>query len=116
MRVAGVMGEGTLLREFLGWTGIGFKTMLHAKENARRTAAYMGSEETFGPDRAVFLSDPGGTVLWVQTDEPDSPVWALSEGSPSRQLGYTRFACWLEYELVLIEKDLASGMFDRSGP
>lgn len=117
MRVAGYMDRGTLLGEFLGWTGVGFHTMLHAKDTgARQTAAYTGSEETFGADRVVFLSDPGGTVLWLETEEADSPVWALTENAPYRVLGYTRFADWLEYEVLLVEKGLESGEFSRRGP
>jgi hypothetical protein len=104
MRGAGVMGGGTtLLREFLGWTGIGFEAMIDAKEHARRTAAYTGSDETFGPDRVVFLSDPGGTVLWVETGERDSAVWGLTEGSPKVELAYARLACFLETEVVKAE-------------
>lgn len=76
MRVAGVEWPGkTLLGELLGWTGIGFNTMLDAKDHARETAAHTGSDETFGADRAVFLSDPGGSVLWVETGKLDPPVW-----------------------------------------
>jgi hypothetical protein len=116
MRVAGVMEGGSLLRELQGWTGVGFRTMLDAKDNARKTAAFTRSSETFGPDRVVFLSDPGGTVLWLETEKPDSPVWALTEDSRSPVLGYTRLADWLEYELLLVEKGVESGEFSRRGP
>jgi hypothetical protein len=103
MRVAGVMADGTLLGQILGWTGIGFDTMLAAKEHARQTAAHTGSDETFGPDRVVFLSDPGGTVLWVESGAPDSAVWALTETSPKVQLAYARLACFLEAAVVRAE-------------
>lgn len=116
LRVAGVYDHGTVLAELQPGTGVGWKEMLYAKDNARKTAEYTRSQETFGPDRAVFLSDPGGTVLWVATDEQDSPVWALSEGSPIIALGYTRLGCWLEYEVRLVEEALASGRFSRRGP
>jgi hypothetical protein len=107
MRVAGVEaglgGADTLISALLGWTGIGYQTMLDAKEHARQTAAYTGSEETFDPDRVVFLSDPGGTVLWLETDEADSPVWALTEGSARIGLAHARLACFFEDEVVKAE-------------
>lgn len=117
LRVTGVMGGGTtLLRELLGWTGAGLETMLYAKDNARMTAEYTKSRETFGRDRVVFLADPGGTVLWLETEEQDPPVWALTESSPLPLLGHSRFADWFEYEVLLVERGLASGGFWRRGP
>ena len=104
MRVAGMEGPGTtLLGALLGYTCVGYDAMLHAKGNARKTAAYTGSDETFGPDRAVFLSDPGGSVLWVETGKPDPSVWGLSEGSRIPRLQYPRFACFLERDVLEAE-------------
>ena len=88
MRVAGVEGPGHAPSSVRcsGTRVSGYDAMLHAKGNARATAAYTGSDETFGPDRAVFLSDPGGSVLWVETGKLDPAVWGLSEGSRIPQL------------------------------
>jgi hypothetical protein len=102
LRVSGVHDRGTVLGDLFRATGVGWETMLYAKDNARRTAAIGKGEETFGPERLVFLSDPGGTVLWLQGGEIDPPVWCLTEAPPA-YVGYPRLSCWLEEEVVKVE-------------
>jgi len=63
LRVAGVHANGTVLGELFRGTSLGWEVMLRAKEHAAQTAEYSGSKERFGPDRVVFFSDPGGTIL-----------------------------------------------------
>ena len=103
LRVAGAHANGTVLGELFRGTSLGWDVMLYAKEHAARTATYSGSEETFGPDRAVFFSDPGGTVLWLEAGERDSPVWALTERTLSPQIESARLGCWLERQVVRVE-------------
>ena len=103
LRVAGVHARGTVLGELLPASGAGWDVMLHAKEHARKTATISGSTETFGADRVVFVSDPGGTVLWVGTSEHDSAVWALTERTLIPPIAFARLACWLEQEVVTAE-------------
>jgi len=103
LRVAGVHANGTVLGELLRGTSLGWDVMLYAKEHAAQTAEYSGSSETFGPDRVVFFSDPGGTVLWLPAGEPDPPVWALTERTPTPGLHSARLGCWLERHIVMAE-------------
>ncbi len=103
LHAAGVHANGTLLGELFRGTSLGWEVMLHAKEHAVQTAEYSGSKETFGPDRVVFLSDPGGTVLWLEAGEPDSPVWALTERTLNPQIESARLGCWLERQVVRAE-------------
>ena len=103
LRVAGVHARGTVLGELLPASGAGWDVMLYAKEHARKAAAISGSDETFGPDRVVFVSDPGGNVLWVGTSEDDSAVWALTERTLIPPIAFARLACWLEQEVVTAE-------------
>jgi hypothetical protein len=103
LRRAGVHANGTVLGELFRGTALGWDVMLFAKGHARETAAISGSEETFGPDRVVFFSDPGGTVLWLEAREPDSAVWALSEKTLNPQIESARLACWLEAHVVRAE-------------
>jgi hypothetical protein len=77
--------------------------MLYAKKHAAQTAEYSRSSETFGPDRVVFFSDPGGTVLWLPAGEPDPPVWALTERTLAPSLQSARLGCWLEGHVVMAE-------------
>jgi hypothetical protein len=109
IRLAGVQTRGTVLGELFPATGVGWETMLFAKRQAQKTASISGTKEEFGPDRVVFLSDPGGTVLWVETGEVDPPVWCLTEATllPA-YIGYARLACWLEEEVVKVESDWPS--------
>lgn len=104
LRVAGAEDHGTVLGELFPGMGLGWKTMLHAKDNARRTARISETGEEFGPDRAVFLADPGGTVFWLEPEGLDPPVWSLTEvpriGSV---LVFARLCCWLELEVVRAE-------------
>ena len=104
LRVAGVHANGTVLGELFRGTSLGWEVMLHAKEHAAQTAEYSGSKERFGPDRVVFFSDPGGTVLWLGTGEPDSAVWALTERAANPQIESARLACWLERQVVTAEQ------------
>jgi hypothetical protein len=104
LRVAGIHADGTVLGELLPASGAGWDVMLYAKDHARQTATISGSKETFGPDRVVFVSDPGGSVLWLQTGEPDSAVWALTERTLSPQIESARLSCWLETEVVRAEE------------
>jgi hypothetical protein len=104
LRVAGVHARGTVLGELLPASGAGWDVMLGAKEHARQTASISGSKETFGPDRVVFFSDPGGNVLWVPTSDPDPAVWALTERTLIPPIAYARLACWLEHEVVMAEQ------------
>ena len=103
VRHAGVYANGTVLGELVRGTGLGWDTMLFAKDHARETAAAAGSDEAFGPERVVFCSDPGGTVLWLDAGRPDSPIWALTERTPSPQIAAPRLACWLEQHVVAAE-------------
>jgi hypothetical protein len=103
LRVAGVHVRGTVLGELLPASGAGWDVMLFAKDHALETAAISGSTETFGPDRIVFFSDPGGNVLWLEAREPDSAVWALTERMLNPQIQSARLACWLEQEVVTAE-------------
>src|SRR5437868_2348550 len=104
LRVSGVAGNGTLLGELFPGTGLGVKTMLNAKENARTTARISETEEKFGADRIVFLSDPGGTVFRVEHDGLDPPGWSLTEAPRiGSVLVFARLCCWLELEVVRAE-------------
>ena len=51
LRVAGVAGSGTVLGELFPGTGLGWQTMLRAKDNARTTAriSETGEESGSGP-------------------------------------------------------------------
>jgi hypothetical protein len=104
LRVAGVADHGTVLGELFRATGVGWKTMLRAKDNARMTARISETGEEFGPDRAVFLADPGGTVFWLEPEGLDPPVWSLTEAPRiGSVLVFARLCCWLELELVRAE-------------
>jgi hypothetical protein len=103
LRRAGDQVRGAVLGELFPATQVGWDVMLFAKEHARATAAATRSNETFGSNQAVFLSDPGGSVYWVVTTELDPLVWALSERTPTPRIEYPRLACWLEQEIVKVE-------------
>lgn len=104
LRLAGGAGNGTLLGELFPGTGLGWKTMLYAKDNARTTARLSKTNEEFGADRIVFLADPGGTIFWVEPEGLDPPVWSLTEAPRiGSVLVFARLCCWLELEVVRAE-------------
>jgi hypothetical protein len=59
LRVTGIMSEGSLLSEWLGWTGVGWDTMLDAKDHARETAAFGEIKVTFGAGSGRLPLRPG---------------------------------------------------------
>lgn len=95
LRVGGVAARGTVLGELLPSTGVGWDTMLTAKDAALRTATTTRNEVAFGADQVVLLADPGGTVLWVELGTPDPLVWALTTPERWRPYpAYGRLACF----------------------